>query len=70
MATAEAPEFTRARWRKSSHSTAGNDCVEVTQGGDTYAVRDSKNPSSGHLAFGGNDWGTFLAAVKRGAYDR
>ncbi len=68
MTTPQAPGFTR--WRKSSHSTAGNNCVEVAQAGTAVAVRDSKNPAAGHLTFGGNDWGTFLADIKRGAYDR
>ena len=33
-----------AMWRKSSHS-GSNGCVEVAQGDDQIAVRDSKDPS-------------------------
>ena len=51
MAAQQAPDFTRARWRKSSHSYSGNDCVEVAQAGTTYAVRDSKNAGGSHLTF-------------------
>jgi hypothetical protein len=58
-----------SRWRKSSHSTAGNNCVEVAQAGTAVGVRDSKNPAAGHLTFSGNDWGKFLADVKHGACD-
>ncbi len=71
MTIPQAPDLTRARWRKSSHSYAGNNCVEAAQDGGTYAVRDSKNPAPGrHLTFSGNDWGTFITAIKHGAYDR
>lgn len=31
------------RWKKSSHSVNGGDCVEVR--GDLAALRDTKNPS-------------------------
>jgi hypothetical protein len=70
MLIPQAPALADARWRKSSHSYAGNNCVEVAQAGTTYAVRDSKDPAAGHLAFSGNDWGKFIAAVKCGAYDQ
>ena len=64
----EAPDA-RARWRKSSYSGSGNNCVEVAQTGGTSAVRDSKNPDGGHLTFGAQAWEAFLADVKRGTYD-
>lgn len=32
------------RWRKSSFSSQGGDCVEVTVAGSLSAVRDTKNP--------------------------
>ncbi len=54
-----------ARWRKSSFSTAGNDCVEVGQTRSGCAVRDSKDPGAGHLAFSAATWAAFLADVKR-----
>lgn len=33
------------RWRKSSHSSASGQCVEVAYLGSYVAVRDSKNPA-------------------------
>ena len=57
-----------ATWRKSSYSGGGNQCVEVAAAAGMYAVRDSKNPAAGHLAFSGDAWKAFLAAIKQGRY--
>jgi hypothetical protein len=38
------------RWRKSSHSGGGNDCVEVAFAGRTPVVRGSQRPHRGGLA--------------------
>jgi hypothetical protein len=61
--------LTGARWRKSSYSGGGNQCVEVAAVDGACAVRDSKNPAAGHLAFSAAAWEAFLAAVKGGSYD-
>ena len=53
-----------ARWRKSSRSGAGNDCVELVVGDGGAAVRDSKRPEAGHLVFTGKGWLRFLGVVK------
>jgi hypothetical protein len=55
-----------ARWRKSSRSGAGNDCVELVVGRIGAAVRDSKNPEAGHVAFGSTGWDVFMGVVKEG----
>ena len=51
-------------WRKSSHSGAGNDCVEIAVVDGGAAVRDSKAPSRGMLLFGGVSWTAFLAMTR------
>jgi hypothetical protein len=53
-----------AVWRKSSHSGAGNDCVEIAQVALGAAVRDSKNPTGGVLRFATGEWRAFLEAAK------
>jgi hypothetical protein len=45
-------ELGSARWRKSSYSTETADCVEIANlaGSRTVGIRDSKNPTGGHLS--------------------
>lgn len=56
-------------WRKSSHSTSGeNDtmCVEVAAvNASTIAARDSKNPQGSVLHFTADEWTTFLTRIKQ-----
>ncbi|MCE7001260.1 DUF397 domain-containing protein [Kibdelosporangium philippinense] len=52
-------------WRKSSHSGAGNDCVEIALAHTGASVRDSKNPEAGMLRFGTAGWATFIDAARR-----
>ncbi|HEU5156724.1 MAG TPA: DUF397 domain-containing protein [Streptosporangiaceae bacterium] len=59
-------------WRKSSYSgNGGLECVELarTSNGD-IATRDSKAPNDGMLRFNTHEFREFLAAVKRGNYDK
>ncbi len=58
-----APEAT-LRWRKSSYSGSGNNCVEVAASGPGVAVRDSKDPHGPRLAFSPEQWRAFVAGVK------
>jgi hypothetical protein len=67
MTTAHDTTFTRP-WRKSSHSTGGNDCVEVTQAGTSCLVRDSKDPDGAHLAVRPQAWAAFIGDIKDGAH--
>ncbi|MPZ81171.1 MAG: DUF397 domain-containing protein [Actinophytocola sp.] len=62
-------DLTGAIWRKSSRSGAGNDCVELVVAGIGAAVRDSKNPEAGHIAFEGTGWHAFVGVLKGGRLD-
>ena len=54
---------------RTSSFCSGGDCVEIgmRQGG-VVAVRDTKDRSH-ELVFSPQEWSTFVAEVKRGAYD-
>lgn len=57
-------------WRKSSRSGGNGDngaCVEVAFAGPVVAVRDSKNPAAGVLAFPA---AAFPCLLRHGANDR
>lgn len=43
-------------WRKSSRSGSVHNCVEVAMTPDATAVRDSKDPDGGTLAFNIGRW--------------
>ena len=53
-------------WRISSHSTSGNECVEVgaLPGTDTIAIRDSKNRAGDIHLIPRPAWTTLLKAIK------
>jgi uncharacterized protein DUF397 len=57
-------DLTNLSWRKSSRSTASGDngeCVEIAHAGQVVAVRDSKNPDAGLLAFPANAFAALLS---------
>ncbi|MBB4933885.1 hypothetical protein F4561_004705 [Lipingzhangella halophila] len=51
---------------KSSYSAQGQDCVEVAPLSPGAALRDSKRPNAGHLAFPAAEWDAFLTAARAG----
>jgi Domain of unknown function (DUF397) len=61
-------DLATATWHKSSHSSH-NGCVEVANGGDLIAVRDSKDPSGPMLLFTPLEWRAFLKGVRDGEFD-
>lgn len=66
---ASAPELRGLRWRKSSHSGGGNDCVEVAFVGTNPVLRDSKNPDGGVIPVSAREWRSLLATINTGDLD-
>jgi len=59
------PELTGAKWRTSTRSNNGGECVEVaTNLPDVVGVRDSKDRSGPALAFPPAGWAAFVTGVK------
>ncbi|MFF4531465.1 DUF397 domain-containing protein [Streptomyces sp. NPDC001407] len=55
------------RWRKSSHSTNGGNCIEIGEGiTGVVPVRDSKDPNGPALMFAPDAWASFVGDVQRG----
>ncbi|WP_033441759.1 DUF397 domain-containing protein [Saccharothrix sp. NRRL B-16314] len=50
-------------FRKSSHSGAQNECVEVAVAGERLGIRDSKNPDGPVLTWPRATLGRLVAAV-------
>ena len=61
--------LTSALWRKSSHSSANGQCVEVaTNLPGTVAVQDSKNPGPA-LVVEARAFAALTEAIKNGEFD-
>lgn len=52
------------KWRVSSYSGPNGECVEVAPIGVGTAVRDSKDPSVGHLTIGVSSWAALTASLR------
>jgi hypothetical protein len=65
-----ATELADAKWKKSSHSNAQGDCVELAQlsGGDV-AVRNSRDPEGPALIYTRSEIECLLLGVKDGEFD-
>lgn len=57
-------------WHKSTRSSGGDNCVEVSfaDNGDV-GVRDSKNPSGPVLEFTSTEWAAFTGGVRDSEFD-
>jgi hypothetical protein len=66
MATTPPSGWSRARWRRSSHSANGGNCVEVLPTHAAVAVRDSKDTDALQLAFTSEVWRAFTRQIKDG----
>jgi hypothetical protein len=53
-------------FRKSSYSGQDQDCVEIADLPSGAAVRDSKNPTNGHVPFPAAEWTAFLTTACTG----
>jgi hypothetical protein len=58
-------------WRKSTRSSGGGNCVEVSisESGDAVGVRDTKNRDGGTLVFPRAAFEGFLAGAREGEFD-
>jgi hypothetical protein len=61
----EEPEIESPAWRKSQHSTASGECVEITAGEGRIGVRDSKDPDGSILFYAPEGW-DFLPIKPKG----
>ncbi len=62
--------ITRAAWRKSRHSGAVGNCVELAPlVGDEIGVRNSRNSHGSALIYSAADMKDFLARVREGAFN-
>lgn len=62
-------DLSDVRWKKSSRSGAGNNCVEIAALDSGRAVRDSKDPTGPALRFTAAGWSAFTAGVRSGDFD-
>jgi hypothetical protein len=51
-------------WKSTRSGNQGGNCIEVAASGDTWYVRDSKDPAAGHLMVDVASWRSFVAMVK------
>ncbi|WP_075741363.1 MULTISPECIES: DUF397 domain-containing protein [Actinoalloteichus] len=56
--------LTSVRWRTSSRSANGGQCVEIGQTADVVGIRDTKNRQGGVLTMAPRTFGAFLSAAK------
>jgi len=55
---------TTGEWRKSTHSGAQSNCVEIAPASTSgTGVRDSKNPAVGHLVVSAASWAALTAGL-------
>jgi Domain of unknown function (DUF397) len=63
------PDPAGARWRTSSRSGGGQNCVEVARSITWAAIRDTKNREAATLTFGAATFDAVLTNIKIGTFD-
>jgi hypothetical protein len=60
------------KWRKSTRSSGGDNCVEIAFASDGHiGVRDSKQQGLGPiLEFTPGEWDAFVGGVRNGEFDQ
>lgn len=52
------------RWRTSTYSASGTNCVEVGPTPTVIGIRDTKNRDAGTIAVSAYAWSVFVSSVK------
>ncbi|MEU5552038.1 DUF397 domain-containing protein [Micromonospora sp. NPDC047793] len=61
--------MTALRWKKSTRSNGGGNCVEVATPSQIVMVRDSKDRQGSPLSFTADQWTGFVRGIKAGRFD-
>lgn len=62
-------DLTGTTWKKSTRSSANDNCVEVAANDRVVGLRDSKDPNGPALALTPAAFDSFLATLKHGTFD-
>jgi hypothetical protein len=69
MSSPMGPEGRSKEWRKSRHSMANGNCVEVAAVDDAVVVRDSVEPGDIVVSYSACAWHAFIDDAKNGKFD-
>lgn len=58
--------MTELKFHKSTYSGQEQNCIEVADLPHGAALRDSRHPDLGHLAYPAAEWDAFLTAARSG----
>ncbi|MBM0276047.1 DUF397 domain-containing protein [Micromonospora tarensis] len=61
--------MTTLRWKKSTRSNGGGNCVEVARPSQVVMVRDSKDHQGPVLSFDAEQWVGFVQGIRAGEFD-
>ncbi|PRW61699.1 DUF397 domain-containing protein [Actinopolyspora mortivallis] len=62
-------DLSQARWRKSTRSNGGGQCLEVGYVSEVVGIRDTKDRHGGTLAVDRATWASFVRTIKQGHLD-